>query len=170
MHTWFSSCLEVLAEVWDTRDQSSSTTIDFTSVLSSTTQTCSGGIFVAYYLATHQFQMRTESGVLDKLQCSISTIVLYTDTEWESQDTFLGMDRCRSQWCHTLWIREQMSSTVPSRETLTLRLRSSEFVICQAQTITIRLSLSSLGKQVARNGLIYLNSYLFKQDLQVCFT
>jgi len=127
-HTWSFSCLVVLAEVWDSRDQSCSTTIGSMSALFSTTQTSSGGMCAEFCHATHQFQMPIASGALDRLQCSISTIVLATDTEWECLDTLHGMAPWTNQSCHTSLIRARMSLTVHSRETLTQRHSLSEEV------------------------------------------
>ena len=127
---WSTSCPVVLAEVWDTRDQSCSITIGSMNALSSTTQTSGGGMLPAFCRVTHLFQMLTVSGAPGRLQSSTSTIVLATGTDSDSQDIFLGMVPWVSQSCHTSSIRAQTSSTVPSRETLTLRHSSSESVVC----------------------------------------
>ena len=123
-HTWYSSCLVELVEVWDSKDQLCSITIDSMSVLFSTIQTSSGGTYAVFCQEIHQFQMLTESGELDRLQSSTSTIVLATGTEWDSQDIFHGMAPWINQSCHTSLIRARMSSMVLSREILT-RLHSS---------------------------------------------
>lgn len=72
--------------------------------------------------------MPITSGELDKLQFSINTIKLATDTELESQDTFLGMVLKINQSCHTSSIKDPMSPTVPSRETATLLLLLSDSI------------------------------------------
>jgi hypothetical protein len=61
--------------------------------------------------------MLTTSGESDKLQFSINTIKLVTDTEQESQDMFLGMVLKINQSCHISSIKDPMLLTVPSRET-----------------------------------------------------
>lgn len=129
MHTWFSSCREELEEVWEVKDQLSSTTIDSTRELFTTTQISSGGMSAEYCLATHQFQMLTVSGELDRLQSSTNTTEPATDTGWEFQDMFLGMDLRVSQSCHISLTRAQTSSTVLSRETATPRHSSSEEMV-----------------------------------------
>jgi len=119
-HTWCSSYQRDSEEVLDTRDQSCSTIIDSTRGLYWISQIFTGGMCAEFFQRTHQFQMPTESGELDRLQSSINTIRSVIDTEWESLDIFHGMDLCPSQLCHISSIRDPMSSTVPSRETPTL--------------------------------------------------
>lgn len=131
MHTWSSSCRVELAEVWDIRDQLFSTIIDSMRELCLTIQTCSGGTWPVCCHATHQSQTLTESGELDRRQSSTSTTVLATGTEWECRDTLHGMVPWTSQSCLTLSTRAQTSSTVPSRETPTLRHSSSETGSCR---------------------------------------
>ena len=73
--------------------------------------------------------MLTTSGESDKLQFSINTIKLVTDTEQESQDMFLGMVLKINQLCHTSSIKDPMLLTVPSRETATPLLLLSDYNI-----------------------------------------
>lgn len=114
---WCSSSLRDLEEVLDIKDQSSSITINSTLELCWIIQISSGGTWLEFSQRTHQFQIHTENGELDNNQYSINTIRPVTDTESESQDTFLGMDLKTNQLCHILWTLEQMLLTVPSRET-----------------------------------------------------
>ena len=83
----------------------------------STTQTSGGGTLPESSQKIHQFQMLISSGEWDRLQSSINTTRPVTDTEWESQDTCLGMDPWTSQSCLSSSTREQMLSTEPSRWT-----------------------------------------------------
>ena len=159
-HTWYSSCLVELVEVWDSKDQLCSITIGSMSALFSTIQTSSGGMCAAFCQEIHQFQMLTESGELDRLQSSTNTIVLATGTEWECQDMFHGMDPWTNQSCHTSSIRARMSLMVLSRETLTrLHSLSENKFSCSIQ----ENAYASFGWHT----LIQSIHTLFKQDLHI---
>ena len=125
--TWSSLYRRDSEEVWDTKGQLSSTTISSTQELCWTTQISSGGTSAEFFQRTLQCQIPTESGEPDNNQYSINTTRPVTDTELESQDTFLGMDLRTNQLCHILWMLVPMSTTVPSRETATQQPLSSEY-------------------------------------------
>jgi len=139
--TWCSSFLRDSEEVSDTKDQLSCTTISSTLELWWTIQISSGGTLPEFSQRTHQFQMPTESGELDKLQYSINTTRPVIDTELESQDMFHGTVLKINQSCHILSMLVQMLSTVPSRETATPLPHSSEQELKQ-KIITISFYLN----------------------------
>ena len=136
-HTWCSSSQRDSEEVLDIKDQLSSTIIDSMRELCWTSQTFTGGMCAEFFQGTHQFQMLIESGEPDRLQSSINTIRSVTDIEWESPDIFHGMDLCLSQLCHISSIRDPMSSTVPSRETLTLPQHLSDYLAQKSSLFNI---------------------------------
>lgn len=124
--TWCSSYLKELVVVSDISVQLWCTITGSTRELWWTTQISGGGTCAEFCQETHQFQMPTESGELDRLQSSISTTRCAIDTEWEDLDTCHGTVPWTNQLCHSSTIRDPMSSTVPSRETVTLPHNSSE--------------------------------------------
>lgn len=124
--TCISLSLKDLEEVWDTQDQLYSTITSSIQEQCWTTQIYSGGTSQEHCQETLQFQMLIKNGELDKIQYSINTTRHVTDTEWENQDMYHGMDQWINQLCHISLIKEPMSSTVLSRRIATPLLNSSE--------------------------------------------
>lgn len=114
------------AEVSVTLVPSWCTTTPFTLSHWSTTLTCSTGTWPRFSPETPLFPMLTESGEPDRPPSTTSTTEPLTDTDTESQDTFLGTAAWTSPLCPTWSTSAQRSSTEPSRETTTPFLNSSE--------------------------------------------